>query len=61
MTRFTIISTKTGKELVQLTGTVQDVKRYLNPAKPSAASVNHTLAKDGRGNIFRLEREEVKE
>jgi hypothetical protein len=60
MMKFTISST-TGEELVQLNGTVQDVKRYLNPAKPSAATINHTIAKDGRGNIFRIEREEVKE
>jgi len=48
-----IISQLDGRDLVQLR-TVEDVKRYFSPKRPSAVKVLATKVHDGNGNTFRI-------
>jgi hypothetical protein len=59
-TRFTIHHHEDGRPLVELTGGLPDLKRYLNPRNPSSVTVSGTKAFDGRGNSFRLTRKEIR-
>jgi hypothetical protein len=58
MTIFRIIDPNTKRCIAELSGNIRHVKMWLNPDHPSSATVNGTVASDGHGHRFRVEREE---
>jgi hypothetical protein len=59
-TVFTLYRESDDRPMVEINGTIQSVKRFLNPSNPNAATVNGTKASDGRGNSFRVSRKVTK-
>lgn len=53
---YVISDSETGRDMVIL-HTINDVKRFLNPVKPSAVKVLSTKVHDGRGHTFKIRQE----
>lgn len=53
---YTLSDSETGRDMVTL-HTVNDVKRYLNPQKPTAVKVLATKVHDGNGRTFKIRQE----